>query len=78
MSVAIIDSSNKLPQAEKKKARNCCETESAIKTKSVLCLEVSKTMKSNQEILLYVEFLSENKVVTHEYANYLSPTLTLC
>ena len=52
--------------------------ESAIKTKSVLCLEVSKTIKSNQEILLYVEFLSEKKVVTHEYANYLSPTLTLC
>ena len=52
VSVAIIDSSNKLLQAEKKKHGIADEMKSAIKTRLVLCLEVSKTIKSNQEVLL--------------------------
>ena len=32
--------------------RNSCEMDSPIKTRSVLCLEVSRTIKSNQEALL--------------------------
>ena len=47
--------------------------ESAIKTRSVLCLEVSKTIKRNQEVL---EIFSE-KTLSHEYANYPSTTLIL-
>ena len=51
ISVVTIDSSNTLPLAVRM-AWNCCEMESAINTKSVMCLEVNKTIKSTQNVLL--------------------------
>ena len=50
----------------------------AIKTRSVLCLEVSKTIKSNQELLCKWGFVVKKQVLKschYEYANYMSGTL---